>query len=285
MRPTLSKGCVSSNGVGGGCEVFAQETCKRIIDLCKRVFLGDKDKENEGWQRVRWQDWCTVVGRTLSEYYFPDLSHVRQYLWGRIDLNNDNIPIHHIALEGNEDMVVLGVMLAQDKSWLNLVSSLGGLLHCIIRSTCGSDLVRFVRSKGCSPRVFDRRGDNAFHIAAMRGRCDAIEALFAKISSADRAHPTYLVTAESVKDDFDLNTCYNSCGLLPIHSPFLNGSMSREDLVKTILHLQDLGGAKLNVCDGENGYTLHQFCIAKSGNDLGFMLNNLCPFGSSKTST
>lgn len=71
-------------------------------------------------------------------------------MWRRVDVNNDKTPIHHLALEGNEDMVVLGVMLAQEKSWLNLVSSLGGLLHCIIRSPCSADFVKVVRSKGCS---------------------------------------------------------------------------------------------------------------------------------------
>lgn len=56
--------------------------------------------------------------------------------------------------------------------------------------------------------------------------------------------------------------------------------MSHEVLVQTILQLRDLGGARLDICNGENGYILPQFCIATSGNDLRLMLNNLCPFGS-----
>lgn len=284
MRPTLFKnGVLPRGGIGRGREIFARQTCERLIDLCKRMFSGDDGKENNDWQQVKWQDWCTMLGRVLTEYHFPDLPHARQCLWGRVDINNNTIPVHQMALEGNQDMVVLGVLLAQDKSWVNLVSSLGGLLHSIIRSSCSAELVRFVRSKGCDPKVFDHRGDNAFHVAAMRGRCDVIDALFSEISAADRAHPTYLVTAESVNNSVDLNKCYNACGILPIHSPFLNESMSREVLVQIIFRLKDLGGARLDVCDGKNGYTLHQFCIARTGNDLGFMLNNLCPFGSTRT--
>lgn len=62
--------------------------------------------------------------------------------------------------------------------------------------------------------------------------------------------------------------------LLTIHSPFLNGSMCREDLVQTIHVLRDLG-ADLTICDHKNNCTLTNVCIPKTSTLLSYFLDNL----------
>lgn len=57
-RPTLSKDyflprVVMNNGAKRRREVFAYDTCKHIVDTCKRVVLGKGVQYDGSWQMVR----------------------------------------------------------------------------------------------------------------------------------------------------------------------------------------------------------------------------------------
>lgn len=180
------------------------------IDVCKQVFLGDGVREDDDWQQVKWQDWCRVVGTTLSNYYFPDVPLMRQYFWGRIDSNHNSMPIRPIAI---------GVMLAQDRCWLNLVRSLGRLLHFIISFPCGADLFRFIRRKACNLCLIDKQamvstllqlGEGVMLLAVCFLRCLLWIMLIQHISSQR-------IQGGGGGVKIDLNSCHNKCRLLPLY--------------------------------------------------------------------
>lgn len=261
-------------------EDIGRRACQRVIDLCKKLVYSEQFVDDCGWRGVSWHKWCEGIDGALTDVCFGELPLARGYLWGRRKFCRDDVPLHAMAMRGEEDLVVLGILLALHRSWFDLVGCLGSLLHAIVKSPCSNILVEFARSKGCDPRIVDDQGSTPFHAAAQLGRYKTIRSLSSLIRLADCCHPAFEISTGMAHERGNLDTMFNRQGLLPIHCVFLNGEISRQDLVQTLHTLRDLG-ADLTICDRKNKYTLTNFCIARTSTHLNYLLDNLV-FGISR---
>lgn len=184
---------VVNNYAKGRLEELGEDTCMHIIYMCKNLFFSKRVWVEDGWQRVGWQDWCTVVGSTVTDHHFLDLHIERNHFRERAYLCNNAVPTHVMASQSRKDMDVLGVMLSLDRSWLDLVIWRLALYDrmkqtILCQSPCTVELVSFVTSNGCEPEVLDRQESNTLHIATIKGWCGVIDSLLSKIHVTEYGH-------------------------------------------------------------------------------------------------
>lgn len=127
-----------------------EKTCWRVIAACKWSVLCEKFVGDVSRKYIGWQKWYEGVDKVFTVIDCKQILFAHQYWWGSRSYHGQDVQIHVMRTCGDEDLVVLGVYLAQVSTW-------GSLPHVNVKSPCSDLLVEFARNMGCDPRVVDNQ--------------------------------------------------------------------------------------------------------------------------------